>query len=383
MILFLLTFLLVYSSIHALVFWGLRPLLKGHPALPTLVTLWMIGMVGMPLLVRLTEQRGHETLARALAWIGFSWMGFVFLAFSLFLLVAIWDGLIRLTALLLPPLARLKIHGAISAILVLLIVIAASFYGLYEADNLRQEKVRILTPKLPETATPIRIAQISDLHLGLIHRDEALAPIVARLQALDPDMIVVTGDIVDAQINHLEGLAALWQQLDPPLGKYAITGNHEFYAGLDQSLDFLDQSGFKVLRNEHVDVGAWLKLVGVDDPGRGGQVDENAALGTASPRFTVLLKHRPDIVESSLGRFDLQLSGHTHKGQIFPFSLITGLAYPRQAGFYELAKGSALYTSRGTGTWGPPMRIGAPPEISIFELVPADEKSAAGSAPSP
>jgi predicted MPP superfamily phosphohydrolase len=374
MIFFLLTFLFIYGSTHALVYWGLRPLLKGHPALPTLVILWMATMVLAPLLVRFAEHRGLESLARALAWVGFSWMGFVFIAFSLFLLLALWDATMRLGGLLLPSLTRLCAHGAISAILVLLIVIAASFYGLYEANSLQLETIRITTPKLLPGSAPIRIAQISDLHLGLIHRDEALAPIIIRLQTLSPDLIVATGDIVDAQINHLEGLADLWQQLNPPLGKYAITGNHEFYAGIDQAIDFLEQSGFRILRNEHIDLGATLKLVGVDDPGRGQQVDEDGALGEDSERFTLLLKHRPDVQESSLGLFDLQLSGHTHKGQIFPFTFLTSLVYPYQAGLYTLAKGSLIYTSRGTGTWGPPMRIGAPPEITLIELVPQDSQ---------
>jgi predicted MPP superfamily phosphohydrolase len=368
--LMLLIFLFVYGSMHGLVYWGLRPLLKGHPALPTLVILWMSGMVITPIFVRLAEHQGFEALARALAWIGFSWMGFVFLAFSLFLLLAVWDSTIRLSAILLPSLSRLTAHGAISAILVLLIVIAASFYGLYEANNLHLEKIRIVTSKLPPESAPIRIVQISDLHLGLIHREEALAPIITKLHMLKPDLIVATGDIVDAQINHLEGLAALWQQLNPPLGKFAITGNHEVYAGLSQALDFLNQSDFTILRNEHINIGNYLKLVGVDDPGRGTQVDEDGALGTASLRYTVLLKHRPDVNENSLGRFDLQLSGHTHKGQIFPFNLIVKLVHPYLAGLYTLPNGSLIYTSRGTGTWGPPMRIGAPPEITLVELVP-------------
>ena len=372
MSLFLLIFLIVYSAIHGLVYWGLRPLLKGHPALPTLVVIWMIVMIVSPVLVRVAERQELETLARALAWIGYSWMGFIFIAFSLCLLLGVWDGLIRLLALAAPALLRLTAHGAISAILILLISIAASFYGLYEANDLRVETVRVKTAKLPAGTPPIRIAQISDLHLGLIHRDEALAPIITRLQVLNPDLVVATGDIVDAQINHLEGLSSLWHQLDPPQGKYAITGNHEFYAGLDQALDYLKQSGFRVLRNESVEIGLYLKLAGVDDPGRGNSSDEQAALGAASERFTLLLKHRPAVQSSSLPLFDLQLSGHTHKGQLFPFTLVTGLVHPRQAGLYPLADNSYLYTSRGTGTWGPPMRIMAPPEITLFEISPVD-----------
>ncbi|MFV0436793.1 MAG: metallophosphoesterase [Desulfopila sp.] len=370
--LFLLIFLVIYSAIHGLVYWGLRPLLKGHAALPTLMIIWMVVMVVAPLLVRLCERQNFEALARALAWVGYSWMGFVFIAFSLCALLVLWDIVVRLLAFVAPPLSGLVAHGPISAILILLLSIAASFYGLYEANDLRVETVRLKTAKLPAGTPPIRIAQISDMHLGLIHRDEALAPVISRLKSLNPDLVVATGDVVDAQINHLEGLSSLWHQLDPPLGKYAVTGNHEFYAGLNQALEYLHQSGFQVLRDQSVDIGPFLQLAGVDDPGRGARGDEEAGLSVASERFTLLLKHRPDILDSSLPSFDLQLSGHTHKGQLFPFTLLTGLAHSRQAGLYRLEGDRYLYTSRGTGTWGPPMRIMAPPEITLFEIGPAD-----------
>lgn len=368
--LFFLVFLLTYGGMHALVFWGFHPLLKGHPALPTLTWIWMVGMIAAPMLVRLCDRSRLEALARGLAWVSYSWMGVVFIAFSLFTLVGCWELIVRLANRLLPQLPNLSLHTAITATIVLFVVIAASFYGIYEANNLQVERIRIVTPRLPPGSAAIRIAQVSDLHLGLIHRDEALAPIVNRLQELQPDLLVATGDIVDAQLNHLDELVELWQQIDPPLGKYAVTGNHEYYAGLDQALDFLHRSGFEVLRNRNVKVGEWLKVVGVDDPARGGNPDEDRALGERSEQFTVLLKHRPDVVAASQGKFELQLSGHTHRGQIFPFNLLTAIEYPRQNGLYTLTNNQFLYVSRGTGTWGPPMRILAPPEITLFEIVP-------------
>jgi len=369
MSLFLLIFLAIYTGMHALVFWGIHPLLKGHPALPTLTCLWMGLMLVAPLLVHLLDRAGHELAARSLAWIGYSWMGALFLAFALFALLGLWDLLALVTSRLLAA-GLPALHGPATALLVVLVVIAGSFYGLFEANDLRVETVHIRTPKLPAGTPPIRIAQVSDLHLGLIHREEALAPIIARLQQLQPDLLVATGDIVDAQINHLAELVELWQQLETPLGKYAVTGNHEYYAGLNQALDFLTRSGFVILRDQNCKVGDWLKLVGVDDPARGGAPDETAALGAGSERFTLLLKHRPRFTAASTGRFDLQLSGHAHRGQIFPFNLLTGLEYPMQDGLYTLAASQRLYTSRGTGTWGPPMRILSPPEITLIEIAP-------------
>ncbi|MCW9049556.1 MAG: metallophosphoesterase [Deltaproteobacteria bacterium] len=371
--LFLLIFLIIYGGMHVLVFWGFHPLLKGHPALPTLTWIWMAGMIASPLLVRLSERGGLEQFARGLAWVSYSWMGMVLLAFSLFALIGSWELVFCLTSRLLPQLPNLSLHGAVTATVVLFVVIAASFYGLYEASNLQIERVRIVSPKLPPGTPPIRIAQVSDLHLGLIHRDEALAPIINRLQELQPDLLTATGDIVDAQLNHLDDLIDLWQRIDPPLGKYAVTGNHEYYAGLEQALDFLQRSGFQVLRNRNMNVGEWLRVVGVDDPARGGIPNEDKALGERSERFTLLLKHRPNFTVASTGKFDLQLSGHSHGGQIFPFNLLTAIKYPLLDGLYRLADSQYLYTSRGTGTWGPPMRIFSPPEITLFEIVPATD----------
>ncbi|WP_029912857.1 metallophosphoesterase [Pelobacter seleniigenes] len=367
--LFLVIFLLTYAAVHTLVFWGFYPLFQNHYALPGLLGIWMAAMIAAPIAVRLCERQGFESLARGLAWVGYSWMGGVFIAFSLFAVIACGDLLMKLVSWPVPALTRYSVHSATSAGIVLFLVVVGSCYGLYEARNLRTERVTLTSSKLPPGTKPLRIAQISDLHLGLIHRDETLAPIIARLQQLEPDLLVATGDIVDAQINHLEGLAELWQKLTTPLGKFAVTGNHEYYAGLDQALDFLGKSGFRVLHNESIEVGDYIKLAGVDDPARGNQPAEEKALGSPSERFTLLLKHRPAIEDNSVNGFDLQLSGHTHRGQIFPFNLLTGLQYPRQNGLYALAGGAHLYTSRGTGTWGPPMRIFSPPEITLFEIV--------------
>ncbi|MEW6490627.1 MAG: metallophosphoesterase, partial [Thermodesulfobacteriota bacterium] len=247
---------------------------------------------------------------------------------------------------------------------------AVGIYGLFEATDLRVETVRLTTEKLPAGVDRLRIAQVSDLHLGLLHREEALAPVISAVRELEPDLLVATGDIVDAQMDHLDGLTALWQRLEPPLGKFAVTGNHEYYAGLAQGLDFLARSGFAVLRNEAVPVGDTLVIAGVDDPAGSRTPDDAAVLGPAATGalFTVLLKHRPWVSEAATGLFDLQLSGHTHRGQIFPFHLFVRRAYPYLEGLHTLPGGGRLYVSRGTGTWGPPMRVLAPPEVTLFEI---------------
>ncbi|WP_027714806.1 metallophosphoesterase [Desulfuromonas sp. TF] len=375
MLIFALTFLAIYSAMHALVFWGFYPLLSGHPALPTLTGLWMGAMIVAPVACRVLDHHGHPLFARALAWVGYSWMGLLFLAFSLFALLGVWELLIWSLARFYLAIHAVSLYGAVTSLLVLVTVLAAGLYGLFEASARRVERVTLESAKLPANVEKLRIVQISDLHLGLIHREEALAPIAALISELEPDLLVATGDVVDAQISHLDGLSTLWRRLDPPLGKYAVIGNHEVYAGLEQSLAFLERSGFTVLRNEGATLRDTLALVGVDDPAARSPQDETFLLKNVPGNlFTVLLKHRPVLEEESQSLFDLQLSGHAHRGQIFPFNFLTGLEYPMQNGLYSLSGGSHLYTSRGTGTWGPPMRILAPPEITVFEIVRKPEK---------
>jgi len=217
---------------------------------------------------------------------------------------------------------------------------------------------------------------ITDLHVGLIVGVDQVQRLVTAIKREKPDLVVATGDTVDGLISHSNGVSALLHEITAPLGKFAVFGNHEYYVGLGQSRRFLEQSGFKVLQNQTALTGDNLALVGVDDPAasRFGQyqpVDE-AVLLTSVPkeRFLILLKHRPEMGAGSSGLFDLQLSGHVHKGQIFPFNLLTWLRFPVRAGMNRLAGGSRLYVSRGTGTWGPPIRFLAPPELTVIDLVP-------------
>ena len=153
-----------------------------------------------------------------------------------------------------------------------------------------------------------------------------------------------------------------------------MTGNHEYYAGIDQALDFTRKAGFTVLRGQATET-AGITIAGVDDSTaadiRGGhEVDERQLLGPLpDSKFTLFLKHRPVVEKGSAGLFDLQLSGHIHKGQIFPFYLITRLFYPVKTGLSHLQGKATLYVSRGTGTWGPPVRVLAPPEITVIDLV--------------
>jgi hypothetical protein len=372
-LIFLAVVLSIYTAMHGLVFWGVHPLLSGNIPGRIILGIWMLLMIVAPVAVHMLEDRGLELPAQLLAWVGYTWMGLIFLAFWLFLIVGLYELVNWLLAAGISAIPRYSLRGTGATTVILLLALAAGFYGFMEALNIRVEKVTLQSDRLSPETGPLRVAQVSDIHLGLMNRQGKLADIVLKLHVLEPDLLVATGDVVDGEIGHLDGLSDLWNTLDPPLGKFAVTGNHEVYAGLKQSIAFLEKSGFTVLRNRSTLLNERLSVAGVDDEHLDVPADKEVRLLDAQPadRFRLFLKHRPVFLEKAAGLFDLQLSGHAHKGQIFPFNLITRLEYPRQDGLSDLPGGGRLYASRGTGTWGPPMRIGSPPEITLFEIVPA------------
>ncbi|MGE4606637.1 MAG: metallophosphoesterase, partial [Myxococcota bacterium] len=194
--------------------------------------------------------------------------------------------------------------------------------------------------------------------------------------ALQPDLIAVTGDLVDGAVEQLADEVAPFKDLKSRHGVYFVTGNHDYYSGVDDWVAKASELGMRVLRNERVEIGdsaAGFDLIGVDDH-RGnmiaddGKEDLTKALADRdSTRSAILLAHDPSTFRraSKMG-IDLQISGHTHGGQIWPFGYIVRIAIPYVAGHYRVNE-SQLYVSRGTGFWGPPMRLFAPAEIT--ELV--------------
>jgi predicted MPP superfamily phosphohydrolase len=379
MIPFLLFFIL-YSSMHLYAFLKAKSafLFGIHTAI--YIAPFMIIMVLAPFIVRLSERAGLEFFARLMSYIGYIWMGILFLFVSASLVIDIYHFLIYVGSLVLRRDFALFIPSAkISFFIPFLLSIIIGIYGYFEAKDVRTEKIVINTSKIPEDVGRLRIVQISDVHIGLIVREDRLKRILAEVRKADPDILVSTGDLVDGQIDSLEKLADLFQQITPRYGKFAVLGNHEFYAGLGQALGFTEKAGFTVLRGDWLTVKGLITIAGVEDPqGKaygllGGLSEKELLSGIPHERFTLLLKHRPLVDKSSVGLFDLQLSGHVHKGQIFPFSIITGLYYPTQAGFANLTGNSKLYVSRGAGTWGPPIRFLSPPEITVIDLIHESE----------
>lgn len=381
---FIIVYLSVFIGIHTLFFFRVRVLFTDKGAVQGLVMLFLALMLFVPMASYMLERAGHDLLARTMAFVGFYWMGFIFYAFVACLLMGAYDLLVWGANSITPLVSQTRfsipsLSGKMPALVMMIGVSLLCVYGAVDARNIRVERLRIETDKLLPGIDSLTIAQISDVHLGLILRSGFLETLLTKLEAVAPDILACTGDFVDGSLNNLIYLTEYFERLHPPYGKYAVTGNHEYYAGLDKSLAFLKQSGFIVLRGESKTIPGLITIAGVDDSNVSGATSTagpagtkkalDALSGSGNGLFTLFLKHRPDVVAESLGRFDLQLSGHTHRGQMFPFNYLVKRQYPLMDGLHELGKGSKIYISRGTGTWGPPMRVFSPPEITLIELV--------------
>ncbi|WP_369146070.1 metallophosphoesterase [Streptomyces sp. R44] len=246
-------------------------------------------------------------------------------------------------------------------------------YGTYGVlRGPRVKRVTVPLAKIPRAAHGYRIAVVSDIHLGPILGRAHTQRIVDSINAAQPDLIAVVGDLVDGTVENLGPAAEPLARLRARHGSFFVTGNHEYFSGADAWVDHVRELGLHPLRNARVEIPAGFDLAGVDDvagesEGRG--PDFGRALGDRDrARAAVLLAHQPIVIHDAVRHgVDLQLSGHTHGGQLWPGNYLAELANPTVAGL-ERYGDTQLYVSRGAGAWGPPVRVGAPSDITIVEL---------------
>jgi hypothetical protein len=287
-------------------------------------------------------------------------------------------GSARATEVMLPDPERRRFLIRSMSVGIASVATALTAYGYYEARRRPAiVQIDVPLPNLPADFDGFRIVQITDIHAGLTVKRDFIETVVAQVKDLNADLVAFTGDLADGSVPHLREYVAPLAELSAPFGKYFITGNHEYYSGVEPWVEEAKRLGFDVLLNEHrvVQKGSGhILLAGVTDFS-GGQFmpshasSPEAAIANAPTNVVkILLAHQPkSIREAARVGFDLQISGHTHGGQFFPWNLAAALDQPFIAGLHKFHK-LWIYVSKGTGYWGPPLRIGARSEITVITL---------------
>ena len=310
------------------------------------------------------QRRVDSALARAVAGTFQLSLGFgLMLAIAFFLAWAVWVS---------TRIWSSQLHSAPFGWSAILLAVVFSAYGVWNATHPRVARVTVRMKDLPQEWRGKMIAQISDLHLGFSVGASFAERVVEMVDAERPAAVVITGDLFDGDDRGLDRLAATFNRLNAPMGIYFITGNHETYVGVARAEEALRRTKVRVLNDEVVTLGG-LQIVGIAYPERGEHKDVAAAIrsvrGFDPAQASVLLYHSPvQIPQIRATGVRLQLSGHTHQGQLFPFQFITRRVYGKYDHGLNVEDGFAIYTSPGTGTWGPRMRTSARAEVAMIRL---------------
>jgi predicted MPP superfamily phosphohydrolase len=362
---FLVVALSVWTLLHVYVLWRLGAVTQldtphAHRVLvAAAVFLWL----SFPL-SRLLYSQHLDAVARPLEYAGTTWMGTLFLLFAALLVVDV----VTAGGFLLPKLA-LTMRGWALVVAAVLSVVAL-------AQGLRDPVVRdyeVRLPGLPAERDGTVLVEVSDIHLGTLIGERWMARVIDRVNAMKADIVIVDGDLVDGNVHEVEPLLPVLKRLRAPLGVWAVTGNHEWYAGIDRSVRLFEEAGYAVLRDRWAEAAPGLVLAGVDDltaRRQFGLLDDpvDKALAGRPAGATVLLSHSPLKAQAAAAAgAGLMLSGHTHDGQIWPFGYLVRLPYPLLGGRYDV-NGMTVIVCRGTGTWGPRMRLWRASEIVRITL---------------
>lgn len=382
------TQLLVFSAVLALLTWWLERRLIRRTEIPQpwstvatagLVVLWLFAVIGI----------GSGTVfdpawARAPAFVGWAWVGVGYYISLGLLIIGIISLLDRLIRRLLPhahsdadPPGRLRMLRGATAVVVAA-ALGVSAFGLVAAARPQVVNADVPLAQLPAEFEGLRVALVSDLHVGPSRGRAFTQRVVDLVNADSPDLVLIAGDLVDGTVALVGPDLTPLAQLSAPLGVFGVSGNHEFYADDGgRWLDVWGDLGIRTLRNERVTIsrgGEQIQLAGIHDYSSPSpyEPDLPAALDGGDPDgFTLLLAHQPrQAPEASDLGVNLQLSGHTHGGQLWPFGYLVRLQQPQVEGL-GMVGGTAVYTTRGAGAWGPPMRVGAAPEVTIVTLTQA------------
>lgn len=390
-------FFLIAFSVYALAYgyvgWRLISPSGLNAFMQTLAWAGILVLMALPPLTFSSSRRRERPAWRpVLVWVTYLSMGGLnFLFFLLLFRDVIWlvfAGVQKAFALVngSPSLAATILHGNRAAeflqttnLVVLGLAGLLLCYGVYQARRKpRVVDVAIPLQHLPEELHGFRIVQLSDLHVGETIKRKFVEAVVAQVQQLAPDMIAFTGDLADGLVSNLREEVAPLANLSARYGKFYITGNHEYYSGAEPWLAEAQRLGFTVLLNEHRILqhgNSRILIAGVPDFGAGPFIPHHesspgqAIANAPASDVKILLAHQPrSIFAAAEAGFDLQLSGHTHGGQLFPWNFLVPLQQPYVSGLHKHGN-TWIYVSNGTGYWGPPIRLGAPAEVTVIKLM--------------
>ena len=365
--LFIIVALSVWFLQHVLVFWRVSSLAWFQAAPWRRRLLWGTGVLllfSYPV-ARYAYRFGWEGTGLALEVLGTTWMGTLFLLFSGFVvleLLTLGGWLFRTW------LPRLRLGVVLSALALAAVAVVQG-----QRDPVLDER-ELRVPHLPKAQEGLRVALLTDLHLGTRFDGGWLRRIEARLAGHKPDLILISGDFVDGDLHRVRPMIPDIATLRAPLGVWSVLGNHDVYAQADEAAALLRQAGIGVLRDDSTQLAPGLRLVGVDDlgvrassPNLAGRLDQ-AFSGLGKGEACIYLSHTPMLAEEAAARgAGLMLSGHTHAGQIWPFGYLVQLRFPLFAGEYRVG-GMRVFVSRGAGGWGPRMRLWKPGQVHLFTL---------------
>jgi hypothetical protein len=368
----------VYFTANAYVFWLLWDALEALPALRPLVAavFWLSAVVFI--LARVLEARVPPKVIDIFVWYGSVWLAALTYFFFLALIINIAQLLLIALGYrpdLWPvayPILKLWLLGAVLAV-----TGATVAYGMWNARHPVVRTIVRTVHKEGGARAAWRIVLATDIHLGTIVNRSRAEALVRSVNAQEPDLVLLGGDVLDEDEGPVlrRDIGSVLAEIKAPYGVYAIPGNHEYIGGIDRALAYLADHGITILRDQAVLVGGSFYLVGRDDVSgtRFGGTPRKALAalleGLDTSRPVVVLDHEPVGLSAVAadGRVDVQLSGHTHHGQLWPFNYITSLVYEQSWGERTIGD-TFFYVSSGWGTWGPPVRVGNTPELVVFQL---------------
>lgn len=377
MIIFLLIVLFIYISVNGFILWrGLQALSRLPAVRLAFILVFSALVLAFPLGRILNGQFRHH-LAQNLTAFGSYHLALMLYLFMFLLLKDLVRWLVKIPGWRVARNSWLSVHNPASFLVIAGVSLLVIVLGHLNAINPRLKVLEVSLNKTSPAGTELKAVLISDIHLGIINRSVRLEKLVQKINDLQPDVVFFAGDIVDEAVSEEEEekMVQLLGKIHSPLGLYACPGNHEYYGGFERNISYLKKAGVNVLLDRAVRAGNWFYVIGRKDWAavRSGQkrlslaeIMERDGVDRSWP--LIVLDHQPlHLEEPAAAGVDIQLSGHTHAGQLFPLDIINRLVYEKNWGY--LKKGQThIYVSSGSGTWGPAVRTGSRSEIILLKI---------------